>query len=79
MASEQGASTFGGDLVKDAPAAKHFMRGIMDTTVRIRISDGRFILGQLWCFDQGKNAILLNCQETRTYCEGVPPYSESYY
>eukprot|EP00413_Alexandrium_margalefii_P016043 CAMPEP_0204528622 /NCGR_PEP_ID=MMETSP0661-20131031/9627_1 /ASSEMBLY_ACC=CAM_ASM_000606 /TAXON_ID=109239 /ORGANISM="Alexandrium margalefi, Strain AMGDE01CS-322" /LENGTH=127 /DNA_ID=CAMNT_0051534609 /DNA_START=46 /DNA_END=429 /DNA_ORIENTATION=+ len=69
MASEPGSST-PGDIVKDAPVAKHFMRQIMDTTVRIHISDGRLITGQLWCFDERKNAILLNCQETRISREG---------
>merc|ERR1712072_1565833 len=49
----------------DALAAKGFIRALMDTSVRVTISDGRLITGQLWCFDNVKNLILLNCQETR--------------
>merc|ERR1712100_672578 len=41
------------------------IRALMDTAVRVTISDGRLITGQLWCFDNVKNLILLNCQETR--------------
>mmetsp|Transcript_91719 Transcript_91719/g.160249 ORF Transcript_91719/g.160249 Transcript_91719/m.160249 type:complete len:95 (+) Transcript_91719:74-358(+) len=37
----------------------------MDTAVRVSVSDGRLISGQLWCFDNLKNMILLNGQETR--------------
>mmetsp|Transcript_33147 Transcript_33147/g.60078 ORF Transcript_33147/g.60078 Transcript_33147/m.60078 type:complete len:108 (+) Transcript_33147:52-375(+) len=51
--------------VKDPATAKHFMNRLMNTLVRIEISDGRIITGQLWCFDQGRNTILLNGHETR--------------
>merc|ERR1719195_853450 len=54
-----------GALAKDPAAGKRIVRQLMDTTVRIHITDGRIITGQLWCFDQLQNAILLNCQETR--------------
>merc|ERR1719453_2475030 len=37
----------------------------MDTTVRVTISDGRMLTGQLWCFDNAKNLILLQCNEIR--------------
>merc|ERR1719424_1853731 len=37
----------------------------MDTDVRVTISDGRLITGRMWCFDNVKNLILLNCEETR--------------
>ena len=45
--------------------AKRFVKNMMDTIVRVHISDGRILTGQLWCFDQVKNIILLNCQESR--------------
>merc|ERR1719503_51865 len=51
--------------VEDPPAAKRFVRNLMDTMVRVSVSDGRLITGQMWCFDNLKNLILLNCQETR--------------
>lgn len=46
-------------------AAKSFVRALMDTAVRVTISDGRLISGQFWCFDNGQNLILLHCDETR--------------
>ena len=50
---------------KDAPGAKRFMSKLMNTSVRAHIEDGRIIGGQLWCFDQLKNLILLSGYETR--------------
>ena len=38
--------------------------------VRAHIDDGRIISGQLWCFDQLKNLILLSGYETRADAEG---------
>mmetsp|Transcript_3922 Transcript_3922/g.9127 ORF Transcript_3922/g.9127 Transcript_3922/m.9127 type:complete len:131 (+) Transcript_3922:42-434(+) len=54
---------------KDATAAKGLIGDLMDTAVRVSISDGRLITGQLWCFDNLRNLILLNVQETRL-CNG---------
>ncbi|CAE7353573.1 unnamed protein product, partial [Symbiodinium pilosum] len=38
--------------------------------VRAHIEDGRIISGQLWCFDQLRNLILLSGFETRTDQDG---------
>ena len=38
--------------------------------MRAHIDDGRIISGQLWCFDQLKNLILLSGYETRADSEG---------
>eukprot|EP00931_Biecheleriopsis_adriatica_P053646 TRINITY_DN31450_c0_g1_i1.p1 TRINITY_DN31450_c0_g1~~TRINITY_DN31450_c0_g1_i1.p1 ORF type:complete len:116 (+),score=18.32 TRINITY_DN31450_c0_g1_i1:48-395(+) len=56
--------------VKDPAAAKRFMSKLMNTLVRAHITDGRIITGQLWCFDQLKNTILLNGHETRVLESG---------
>mmetsp|Transcript_103068 Transcript_103068/g.291961 ORF Transcript_103068/g.291961 Transcript_103068/m.291961 type:complete len:143 (+) Transcript_103068:64-492(+) len=61
----------GGDAISDPTSAKAFVGGLMDAVVRIEVSDGRLITGQLWCFDQMKNIILLNCQETRPTAPGA--------
>ena len=57
--------------VKDAAGAKHVMSNLMNTIVRAHIEDGRIISGQLWCFDQLKNLILLSGYETRITEEGA--------
>eukprot|EP00435_Cladocopium_sp_Y103_P035108 s30_g9.t1 len=54
-----------GQVPSDAEAAKRFMSKLMNTSVRAHIDDGRIISGQLWCFDQLKNLILLSGYETR--------------
>lgn len=46
------------------------MSELMNTLVRAHIEDGRIISGQLWCFDQLRNLILLNGFETRTEQDG---------
>eukprot|EP00931_Biecheleriopsis_adriatica_P053647 TRINITY_DN31450_c0_g2_i1.p1 TRINITY_DN31450_c0_g2~~TRINITY_DN31450_c0_g2_i1.p1 ORF type:complete len:116 (+),score=16.60 TRINITY_DN31450_c0_g2_i1:117-464(+) len=51
--------------VKDPASAKRFMSKLMNTLVRAHVTDGRVITGQLWCFDQLRNTILLNGHETR--------------
>ncbi|CAJ1358985.1 unnamed protein product [Effrenium voratum] len=51
--------------VQDAEAAKNVMSQLMNTLVRAHIEDGRIISGQLWCFDQLRNLILLTGYETR--------------
>eukprot|EP00439_Symbiodinium_sp_Y106_P069747 s1310_g12.t1 len=56
--------------VKDSTGAKRFMSELMNTLVRAHIEDGRIISGQLWCFDQLRNLILLNGFETRTDKDG---------
>mmetsp|Transcript_120139 Transcript_120139/g.299727 ORF Transcript_120139/g.299727 Transcript_120139/m.299727 type:complete len:108 (-) Transcript_120139:49-372(-) len=51
--------------------AKQFMHKLMDHPIRVAITDGRLIVGNLWCVDNLKNFILLNCQETRISEDGV--------
>eukprot|EP00747_Dinoflagellata_sp_TGD_P166255 gnl/TRDRNA2_/TRDRNA2_188772_c0_seq1.p1 gnl/TRDRNA2_/TRDRNA2_188772_c0~~gnl/TRDRNA2_/TRDRNA2_188772_c0_seq1.p1 ORF type:complete len:112 (-),score=27.03 gnl/TRDRNA2_/TRDRNA2_188772_c0_seq1:66-401(-) len=58
------------DAGTETSAAKAFVKKLMDTVVRISISDGRLITGQLWCIDNLKNVILLHCQETRKTSAG---------
>eukprot|EP00429_Kryptoperidinium_foliaceum_P058539 CAMPEP_0176078754 /NCGR_PEP_ID=MMETSP0120_2-20121206/39385_1 /TAXON_ID=160619 /ORGANISM="Kryptoperidinium foliaceum, Strain CCMP 1326" /LENGTH=97 /DNA_ID=CAMNT_0017412503 /DNA_START=27 /DNA_END=320 /DNA_ORIENTATION=+ len=45
--------------------AKAMMKKLMDSVVRISVSDGRMICGQLWCQDNNRNFILLNVGEVR--------------
>ena len=47
------------------------MSELMNTVVRAHIEDGRIISGQLWCFDQLKNLILLSGYETRNSEDGT--------
>jgi len=51
--------------VHDAAGAKQVVSKLMNTLVRAHLEDGRIISGQLWCFDQLKNCILLSGYETR--------------
>eukprot|EP00933_Yihiella_yeosuensis_P024907 TRINITY_DN19305_c0_g1_i1.p1 TRINITY_DN19305_c0_g1~~TRINITY_DN19305_c0_g1_i1.p1 ORF type:complete len:112 (+),score=19.33 TRINITY_DN19305_c0_g1_i1:98-433(+) len=69
MASESLPAIKEGD-VKEPETAKRFMAGLMNTTVRLHVSDGRIISGQLWCFDQLRNSVLLNGHETRIAEDG---------
>mmetsp|Transcript_46475 Transcript_46475/g.86898 ORF Transcript_46475/g.86898 Transcript_46475/m.86898 type:complete len:116 (+) Transcript_46475:48-395(+) len=57
-------------LVKDEAAAKRVMAKLMNSLVRAHIEDGRIISGQLWCFDQLRNLILLSGFETRVDQDG---------
>eukprot|EP00927_Polykrikos_kofoidii_P057447 TRINITY_DN51593_c0_g1_i1.p1 TRINITY_DN51593_c0_g1~~TRINITY_DN51593_c0_g1_i1.p1 ORF type:complete len:141 (-),score=35.62 TRINITY_DN51593_c0_g1_i1:331-753(-) len=56
--------------ITDPAKAKQVIANLMDTVVRVRISDGRLIMGQLWCVDNLKNLVLLNVQETKTFEDG---------
>jgi len=41
------------------------MEGLLGETLKVTLTDGRFVVGTFQCLDKKKNFILYNCEETR--------------
>jgi small nuclear ribonucleoprotein (snRNP)-like protein len=49
------------------------LRGYLDSTMKVTMTDGRTLVGTFTCVDKCKNIILAGCQETSKY--GACPFS----
>mmetsp|Transcript_6038 Transcript_6038/g.8613 ORF Transcript_6038/g.8613 Transcript_6038/m.8613 type:complete len:100 (-) Transcript_6038:361-660(-) len=47
----------------DPTTAKKCLEKLMDTRFRVTITDGRKIIGDLWCIDNAQNFVLLEVKE----------------
>lgn len=58
-----GGSTFSKTM--DNSTAVEYLTGLLGTTLRVQISDGRMFVGQLKCTDRERNIILATSHEYR--------------
>lgn len=42
---------------------REVLRGFLNKRLRVELSDGRFVLGDLLCTDRDMNIVLGNCEE----------------
>lgn len=51
----------------DAPYDVFLVRALCGRRLRVTISDGRTLIGRLWCVDGRKNIVMIDVEETRIW------------
>ena len=50
---------------------REILRGFLNKRLRVELSDGRFVLGDLLCTDRDMNIVLGNCEENIPRAQGA--------
>ncbi|XP_047453656.1 N-alpha-acetyltransferase 38, NatC auxiliary subunit [Mugil cephalus] len=76
MIEENGPSTHEQSDVSSSSQARHKLEGLLNKNMRIRMTDGRTLVGLFLCTDRDCNVILGSAQEflksTDTFSQGEP-------